>query len=115
MAYLMGIRDAQSLATHALRGALFETLVVASMVKRAFNAGLSAELYFWCDSAGHEVDLLVPQEGRFIPVEIKSGATFGSDWAAPLRKLSALFGDEALPPWIISDHLISRILIETVG
>lgn len=101
MAYLTGIRDAESLAVHALRGALFETLVVASFIKRAFHAGQTAELYFWRDSAGHEVDLLVLQGGRFIPVEIKSGATFGSDWATALRKLSALFGDEALPPWII--------------
>ncbi len=25
----------------------------------------------------------------------------GSDWIAPLRKLSALFGDEAWPPWLV--------------
>lgn len=101
MAYLLGIRDADSLATHALRGALFETLVVSEWVKHKFNAGQAAELYFWRDSAGHEVDLLAPQGGRFTPVEIKSGATFSSDWAATLRKLSALFGDEALPPGIV--------------
>lgn len=101
MAYLLGIRDAGTLTAHASRGALFETLVVAAMVKREFNAGRTAELYFWRDSAGHEVDLLIPQGERFIPLEIKSGATFGSDWAAPLRKLSALFGDAALPPWIV--------------
>lgn len=34
-------------------------------------------------------------------VEIKSGSTFSSDWTAALRKLSALFGDAALPPGIV--------------
>jgi len=101
MAYLLGIRDAGTLATHASRGMLFETLVVSEWIKREFNAGQVAELYFWRDSAGHEVDLLVPQGGRFTPVEIKSGTTFSSDWATTLRKLSALFGDAALPPGII--------------
>ena len=101
MAYLLGIRDVDSLATHASRGALFETLVVSEWIKRAFNAGQVAELYFWRDSAGHEVDLLIPQGGRFTPVEIKSGATFSGDWTTALRKLSALFGDAALPPGII--------------
>lgn len=101
MAYLLGIRDANSLATHASRGALFETLVVSEWIKHEFNAGHSSELYFWRDSAGYEVDLLVPQGSQFTPVEIKSGATFGSDWTAPLRKLSILFGDAALPPGII--------------
>lgn len=101
MAYLLGIRDADTLATHASRGALFETLVVSEWVKHEFNAGQPAELYFWRDSAGHEVDLLVPRGGQFTPVEIKSGATFNADWATALCKLSALFGDAALPPGII--------------
>lgn len=101
MAYLLGIRDTGTLSTHASRGALFETLVVSEWVKRQFNAGQVAELYFWRDSAGHEVDLLIPHGSRFMPVEIKSGSTFSSDWTAALRKLSALFGDAALSPGIV--------------
>ena len=101
MAYLLGIRDVNTLATHASRGALFETLVVSEWIKRQFNAGQVAELYFWRDSAGHEVDLLIPQGNQFMPVEIKSGSTFSNDWTAALRKLSALFGDAALPPGIV--------------
>jgi predicted AAA+ superfamily ATPase len=101
MAYLLGIRDADTLATHASRGALFETLVVSEWVKHQFNAGQVAELYFWRDSAGHEVDLLVPHGNQFMPVEIKSGSTFSSDWTEALRKLSALFGNAALPPGIV--------------
>lgn len=101
MAYLLGIRDADTLTTHASRGALFETLVVSEWVKRQFNAGQVAELYFWRDSAGHEVDLLIPDGNQFMPVEIKSGSTFSNDWTTALRKLSALFGDAALPPGII--------------
>ena len=101
MAYLLGIRDAESLATHASRGMLFETLVVSEWVKRQFNTGKVAELYFWRDSAGHEVDLLVLNGSLLLPVEIKSGSTFSSDWTAALRKLSAIFGDAALPPGIV--------------
>ncbi|MDO8262611.1 MAG: ATP-binding protein [Gallionella sp.] len=101
MAYLLGIRDTDTLSTHASRGALFETLVVSEWVKRQFNAGQVAELYFWRDSAGHEVDLLIPNGNQFMPVEIKSGSTFSTDWTAALRKLSALFGDAALPPGIV--------------
>jgi predicted AAA+ superfamily ATPase len=101
MAYLLGIRDVNTLTTHASRGALFETMVVSEWVKRQFNAGQVAELYFWRDSAGHEVDLLIPQGNQFMPVEIKSGSTFSSDWTAGLRKLSALFGDAALAPGIV--------------
>jgi predicted AAA+ superfamily ATPase len=101
MAWLLGIRDTETLATHASRGMLFESLVVSESVKHQFNAGQSAELYFWRDSAGHEVDLLVPHGEQFMPVEIKSGSTFSADWVMALRKLSKLVGDQALPPGII--------------
>jgi hypothetical protein len=36
-----------------------------------------------------------------MPAEIKSGSIFSNDWTAALRKLSALFGDAALPPGIV--------------
>jgi predicted AAA+ superfamily ATPase len=101
MAYLLGIRDADTLSTHASRGALFETLVVSEWIKRQFNAGQIAELYFWRDNVGHEVDLLIPHGNQFMPVEIKSGSTFSNDWTASLRKLSSMFGDAALTPGIV--------------
>jgi predicted AAA+ superfamily ATPase len=117
MAYLLGIRDSDILSTHASRGALFETLVVSEWVKRAFNAGQPDDLYFWRDSAGHEVDLLIPTGERFTPVEIKSGATFSGDWTAALRKLSTLFGDAALLPGIIygGDGLYEREGCQVAG
>ena len=101
MAYLLGIRDVATLATHTSRGTLFETLVVSEWLKRQFNEGQMADLYFWRDSAGHEVDLLIPQGNQFVPIEIKSGATFSGDWTVAVRKLSVLFGDAALPPNIV--------------
>lgn len=56
--WLLGIRDAESVGTHAMRGALFETWVVSEFIKQQFNAGRPANLYFWRDNVGHEVDLL---------------------------------------------------------
>lgn len=101
LAWLLGIHDATSLATHAQRGALFETLIVAEFIKHAFNAGRAAELYFWRDSNGHEVDLLVPQAAQMRPVEIKSGATFASDWLRSVNKWRDLAGELAAPGQVI--------------
>ena len=86
MAWLLGIRDAASIQTHAARGALFETYVVSEMMKQRFNAGQSAELYFWRDGAGHEVDLLFETPQGLQAVEIKSGSTFASDWPDAILK-----------------------------
>lgn len=58
MAWLLGIRDAASIQTHAARGALIETWVVSECIKQRFNAGQAADLLFWRDNAGREVDML---------------------------------------------------------
>ncbi len=100
-AWLLGVRDADGLNIHAQRGALFETLVVAEFVKQCFNAGQPADLYFWRDNVGHEVDMLFEAGVRLQAVEIKSGATFVTDWLTAARKWQSFAGEAALPPWII--------------
>ena len=60
-----------------------------------------ADLYFWRDSAGHEVDLLEETTSGLLATEIKSGATFAPDWLDGLRKWSYVAGDKAGVPTLI--------------
>ena len=101
MAWLLGIRDAASIQTHAARGALFETFVVGEMIKQRFNAGQSSDLNFWRDSTGHEVDLLLETPQGLQAIEIKSGSTFASDWPDAIHKWQKSAADTALPPIIV--------------
>jgi predicted AAA+ superfamily ATPase len=101
MAWLLGLRDATSIQTHAARGALFETYVVSEFIKHRFNAGRPADLFFWRDSLGHEVDLLYETPQGLQAVEIKSGSTFASDWPDAIGKWQALVKDESLPPLMV--------------
>lgn len=100
-AWLLGIRDAETLNSHPLRGALFETLVVSEMLKNRFNAGEPAELYFWRDHVGHEVDLVWECHGRLHAMEIKSGATFASDWLDGIDRWRRVAGDEEVEPVLV--------------
>lgn len=89
--YLLNIRSPESLELHSQRGAIFETWVVAEMFKACWNAGVEPPLYYWRDSQGHEVDLLVEDGEDLFPVEIKSGQTVNGSMFAGLdywRKLS---------------------------
>ena len=101
MAWLLGIRDASSLSTHAARGALFETWVIAELVKRRFNAGRGAELYFWRDNVGQEVDVVFETPKGLQAIEIKSGSTFASDWPLALRKWADIAEGPLLRPHIV--------------
>ena len=100
-AWLLGIRDASTIATHAMRGALFETFVIGEFIKQRHNAGQPAELYFWRDNVGHEIDLLFETGSRLQPVEIKSEMTFSYSWLDAAKRWKAFAGDTALDPWVI--------------
>lgn len=99
--WLLGIRDTENLNIHAHRGALFETLIVSEFIKARYNRGQPADLYFWRDNVGHEVDLIQEQGGQLQAIEIKSGATFVQDWQKPLKKWQQVTQEKGLPPQII--------------
>ena len=100
-AWLLGIPDAATLETHAVRGALFETYVITELLKQRFNAGQPRDLYFWRDSTGHEVDVLIETARGLQALEIKSGSTFASDWTSSLKKWKQFAGDEAIQPSLV--------------
>lgn len=100
-AWLLGIRDAATLETHAARGALFETYVITELLKQRFNAGQPRDLYFWRDSTGNKVDVLIETAQGLQAVEIKSGSTFASDWTSSLKKWKQFAGDEAIQPSLV--------------
>jgi len=84
-AWLLGITDANTLAVHPMRGALFENMAVAEYLKYLRHLGLPHAPYFWRDHVGNEVDLLIDRAGTLWPVELKSGATFQREWLRPLH------------------------------
>ncbi len=74
--FLLGIRNAQDLYTHPLRGALFETLIMSELHKCYYNEGKIPPLYFWRDIQGHEVDCIVEVSfDKLLAIEIKSSMT----------------------------------------
>ena len=102
MAWLLGIRDKSSVTTHAARGALFETWVVSELIKQRFNAGQPADLYFWRDSAGNEIDIVFETVAGLQAVEIKSGSTFTGDWVDGLNKWQKFAGSTStLKPLLV--------------
>lgn len=77
---LLGIHDSKLLATHPLRGSLFENYVINDMVKERHNSNEPIDLYFWRDSTGNEMDIIIDQGSNLYPIEIKAGKTVTSDY-----------------------------------
>ena len=85
--YLIGIENPRQLATHPLRGGLFENAVVAEMLKHRFNRGVQPNMSFFRDSRGLECDVLFETGEGITAVEIKSGATVNSDYFRSLNRV----------------------------
>ncbi|MBI5204631.1 MAG: ATP-binding protein [Nitrospirae bacterium] len=101
VSWLLGIQTPQQLETHPLRGNIFETFIVAELMKSRLNRGERPNLYFWRDSNGNEVDVVIEHGQKLMPVEIKSGRTVASDFFSGLGKWVAMAGDLSSGPTLI--------------
>lgn len=99
--WLLGIKTVDQLQHHPLRGALFENLVVLEVLKSLRNQGLRDPLYFFRDSNGLEIDLLLDHADGLQLVEIKASQTVSAPLFKNLRTVSTLLGDR-----VKSQHLI---------
>jgi predicted AAA+ superfamily ATPase len=100
-AWLLGIQNAEQLAIHPQRGALFESWVVAELLKARFAHGMASNLFFWRDRTGHEVDLLIEQGAALTPVEIKSGRTVASDFFNGIDDWRRISGQAETAAWLV--------------
>ncbi|GHV36787.1 ATPase [Synergistales bacterium] len=86
VARLLGITNPEQLALHPLKGGIFESFVVSEIMKNFHNNARSPGCFFWRDSSGHEVDMVIEDRMRVFPVEVKSGKTIASDFFNSLRR-----------------------------
>lgn len=90
LCYLLNIFNPGQLAVHPLRGQIFESFVVAELLKSRFNHGLPDLYYYYRDSKGTEVDILAEEGNETSLWEIKSSATFHPDFLSSLNVVARL-------------------------
>lgn len=95
LAYLLNIEQPNQIGTHFAVGHIFENLMLAELTKQFLHAGEHPQFYFFRDSNGNEVDLLIISKGKMFGVEVKYGKTLNADFFKGLRYWSNLSG---IPP-----------------
>ena len=91
--WLCGIEEEKQVATHPLRGNLFENMAVIETLKSRYNQGKRNNLFFYRDSNGNEIDILYTNGQDILPIEVKSGQTITSSYFKGLNKFKQLFPD----------------------
>lgn len=92
-AYLLDIDSPQTMNRDKMRGHLFENMVIMNIFKDRLNRGVDGGLYFYRDSNGNEVDLLVKTGSQYSCYEIKSSATFHPDFIKGLSNFEKNYPD----------------------
>ena len=98
--WLARLTDNDRVEGGPMRGGLYENFVIVDLLKRALNRASSDRFWFYRDSKGREVDLVIERDGRLIPVEIKSSATFSTDFVSGIRHFRSIYPEMSEPGFV---------------
>lgn len=103
--YLLGLKSPEDVHNSFMRGALFENLVVADMMKNRYNTGRSnVDLYFYRDKSQKEVDVVEELTYPGIQIfEIKSAAGIKPDFFKNMDYFRKIYGNAVLSSQLIYD------------
>lgn len=95
IAYLLGIDSPLAFAEHPLADKFFETFVVMEILKSWRHNGRRADFYFFRESQGMEIDLLIQDGDVFHPVAITTSTyprQTDAKWILKLKDLNVKVG-----------------------
>lgn len=102
--YLLGLETPEQLATHPLRGALFENMVVSEFQKKRYNQGKTPQLFYYRDNAQKEIDLIEEYSfGQLHAYEIKSARRFNTQFLSGIDYFRKLYGDSVVSGEVLYD------------
>jgi predicted AAA+ superfamily ATPase len=100
-AYLLGIETSDQVSRDPLRGGLYENLLILEILKSCLNYGKRPELYFYRDTNGNEVDLIIKSARNLIPFEIKSAVTFTPDFLKGIEHFRKIAEDRCSNGYVL--------------
>ena len=77
--YLTRWDSPKTLEVSAMSGKIFETYVVSEILKSYHNAGKQPPIYYYRDTDGKEIDIILEYNGTVYPIEIKKSGNPGKD------------------------------------
>lgn len=86
-AWLAGITSAAHLKNSPLLGHIVESWVFGQLLRGYANNGRTCRISYFRDKAGHEVDMLLEENGRLYPIEVKLSGTPSLDDLAAVRHI----------------------------
>ena len=86
VSYLTGIRTKELYENGPLYGALFENYVISEIYRKELHTRSGADLFYFRESNGYEIDLIIDRKSERQFVEIKASHTYRTDMARTLTQ-----------------------------
>jgi predicted AAA+ superfamily ATPase len=96
------IYDENAVFDGGMSGMLYENFCIMETVKKLRNAGKTEQVYYFRNSKGLEVDLLVESGRKLLPVEIKASSKPDISAAENIEKLRKLLPGKILPGYVLN-------------
>ncbi len=106
---LLGIKSPEQVGRDPLIGNIYENYVVSEFLKTQLNKGNSPDLYFFRDSNGFEIDLILEQRRAPRPIEIKSAFTYNPDMCKNLRTFASLVANAKSPSLVYAGETMGTL------
>jgi len=87
---LLGMQQESQVDTYYQKGALFENLVIAEIMKQKLHEGNTTPFYYWRDNTGNEIDLIIENFQAIEAYEMKAGATINQDFFKAFKYLAGI-------------------------
>ncbi|MDZ7832479.1 MAG: ATP-binding protein [Desulfobacterales bacterium] len=101
VAHLLGIETPDQAKRDPLRGGLYENLIILEALKALYNAGKRPQMYFYRDTNGNEVDLIIKHQRHLVPIEIKSAETFARDFLKGIEQFCSAAKGPCKPGYVL--------------
>ena len=105
VSYLLGIETPEQMIRDPLLGNIFENFVVIEALKTRLNLGLEPNLYFFRNSNGLEIDLILQEQNKLKLFEIKSGKSLNDEFCRNMKNFSAKYNED-----IVSDSIKGTVI-----
>ena len=103
---LLGVEEPEQLATHPLRGAMFEGWVASELVKWHRHRGLRPQLSFYRERDRLEVDFVLERGAELTLIEAKAGRTPSSEYFSAFPHLAERIAARGDARWRIGRRLV---------
>lgn len=106
---LLGIKSPEMVGRDPLIGSIYENYIVSEFLKTQLNMGETPDLFYFRDSNGFEIDLILEKRRCPVPIEIKSAFTYSPDMCKNLHRFAELVSDCKHPALIYAGKPMGQL------